>query len=872
MGLYEILAPIGAGGMGEVYRAWDTKLGRDVALKVLPESFAGDPERMARFEREAQVLASLNHPNIATIHGLEESGGVRALVMEVVEGPTLAERIAHRAMPLDEALLIAKQIAEGLEYAHERGIIYRDLKPANVKLTADGKVKILDFGLAKALEAPVPAGNPSISPTLTLEGTRAGVILGTAAYMAPEQARGAIVDKRADIWAFGVVLYEMLTGKRLFEGETISDTLAAVLTKEPELERVPANLRRLLQCCLQKDPKQRLQAIGDWRLLLEKTPEIAVPARRMWLWPSVAAMLLVMLGLVSFLQFRRKPPAEPRVVRFTIPLPEKGILGEFLSLSPDGKRFAFTVSVGSSVQLWMRALDSLQSHPLAGTEGTDGVPFWSFDSRYIVFWTGGKLKKIDVSGGPPQTLCDVPLLVFRGFWTRDNKIVFGSATGVLQVAAGGGVPSRLTTVDRTRQEMYHGVPALLPDGRHFVFQRYAPGSVENGGIYLASLDTKPEAQGLKRLLPDLSMPFYVPSLEPATPNVGYLLFVREGTLMAQRFDGGRLELTSDPVPVAERLGDFGAYSVSETGTLVYTTGDSTYRRLTWYDRQGKATGTAWTPGQTSELNLSRDGSRVAVANLTSARDIWVFEFARDVSNRLTNGPGLNLRPVWSPDGSRIVYSSYEAGGFWMLANPASGAGKEELLRKSDSEMCANDWSRDGRYLLFQENDSNAQGRSHLWFLPMDGDRKPTPYFHSEFNENSGQFSPDGRFVAYVSDQSSSDEVYVSSFPDPNAVRLPISHGGGYQPRWRRDGKELLYFSPDGMLMSVDVTLSPVFKAGVPKVLFQSQIYAGSVPSNIWGRAFWDISPDGQHFLINTISSDTSATLTVVLNWQAALKK
>jgi eukaryotic-like serine/threonine-protein kinase len=626
-----------------------------------------------------------------------------------------------------------------------------------------------------------------------------------------------------------------------------------------------------------RDVKTRLRDIGEARIALQnagKEPEVAANAastsRFAWMaWPA-GVFLLTTLGL-SLLHFREMPPAEPRVVRFTIPLPEKGILGPFLSLSPDGRRLAFSVSGEGSTRLWVRALDSLQSHPLVGTEGTGGVPFWSFDSRNIVFWMGGKLKKIDVSGGPPQTLCDVPLSVYRGFWTRDNRIVFGSATGVFQIAAGGGVPSPLTTVDGTRQETYHGVPALLPDARHFVFQRFAPASVENGGIYLASLDAKPDAQGLKRLLPDQSMPFYVPSLDPVTPNAGYLIFVREGTLMAQPFDAARLELSGDAIPIAERVGAFGAYSVSETGTLVYAASGSSERRLTWYDRHGKVTGTAWIPRQYSELNLSPDGSRVAIEDQTSAKDvdIWVFEFARDVSTRLTNGH-FNFHPVWSSDGSRIVYSSTEGSGFQMLVKSASGTGKEDLLRKSNSPMYSNDWSRDGRFLLFQENDT--RGKNHLWFLPIVGERKPTPYLHSEFNENAGQFSPDGRFVTYVSDQSGSDEVYVSSFPEPNAVRLPISHGGGYQPRWRRDGKELLYFSGDGMIMSVDVTLSPVLKVGVPKALFQAPVYTAGSLRYSGGREYWDIAPDGQRFLINTISGDASATLTVVLNWQAALKR
>jgi eukaryotic-like serine/threonine-protein kinase len=879
LGPYEILSPIGAGGMGEVYRARDNQLDRDVAIKVLPAAVAQHPDRLARFEREAKVLAALNHPNIAMIYGLED----RAIVMELVEGPTLAERLAAGAIPLTESLKIATQIADALEAAHEKGVVHRDLKPANVKVREDGTVKVLDFGLATALQSSTrEAGSAANSPTLTMGATEVGVILGTASFMSPEQAAGRPVDRRADIWSFGVVLWEMLTGKRLFEGESVSHTLADVLRAEIDFSKLsastPAPIRDLLKRCLDRDLKTRLRDIGEARIAIQRylanptgaAETIAAPSRsRLGVIASTVAVVTTLsLAALAFIHFREKPPAAPEVVRFTIPLPEKGGFGQYLSLSPDGRRVAFIISGEGGTRLWVRALDSLQWHPLAGTEGADGVPFWSFDSHYIVFWTGGKLKKIAASGGPPLTLCDVPTRIMRGFWTRDNRIVFGSQTGVFQVSAGGGVASPLTTLDPARQETYHGVPALLPDGRHFVFQRYAPGSVENGGVYLASLDAKPEAQGLKRLLPDQSMPAYAPSLDPAAPHSGHLLFVRDNTLMAQPFDAARLELFGDAVPIAEQIATFGAYSVSETGALVYATSATEDRRLTSYDRQGKATGPAWTTGQYLELNTSRDGSRAAVVSVTNGADIWIFEFARKVSVRLTNGPGNNLRPVWSPDGRRIAYTSNEGGRYQMRVKSASGAGKDELIRKSNLPMYSNDWSRDGRFLLYQEFDEKR--KSHLWFLSMDGDPKPTPYLRSEFNEQGGLFSPDGRFVAYVSDQSGSYEVYVSSFPDPNTVRMPISHGGGYQPRWRGDGKELLYFSGDRTLMSVDMTLSPVLKAGIPRVLFQAPIFAGAANND--GREFWDIAPDGQHILVNTTAGDSSAPLNFVLNWQAGLKK
>ena len=575
LGPYEILAPIGAGGMGEVYRAQDTKLGRDVAIKVLPESFAHDAERMARFEREAQVLASLNHPHIATIYGLERARRP-ALVMELVEGPTLAERIGGRAMPLDEALPIAKQIAEGLEYAHEKGIIHRDLKPANVKLTADGNVKILDFGLAKALEAPVPAGNPSISPTLTLAGTQAGVILGTAAYMAPEQARGATVDKRADIWAFGVVLYEMLTGKQPFAGETVSDTLAAVLKTEPEWEAIPARLRRLVRRCLEKNPKRRLRDIGEARVVIEdvlagSAEEQAVtaaprPIAYSWLLPLspwLSAALLLTTLVLSWLYFRQAPPAE-RVVRTTIALPAKAVVDSF-ALSPDGRYLTLSARVDGARRLWLRPLDALDPQLLPGTEDA-GYPFWSPDSRYIGFFAQGKLKKIAVSGGPVRNLCDA--VDGRGAtWNREGVIVFAPSAvspDLQRVPADGGVPSSVT---RAESGVHRRFPIFLPDGHRVLYLANSSKTPSQNGIFLTSLDAKEN----RRLLPDLSNAFYVP---PGAGRHGaQILFVRNGVLMAQPVHPATLQLAGEASPVADGVGQgvlgFFWFSVSGDASLAF---------------------------------------------------------------------------------------------------------------------------------------------------------------------------------------------------------------------------------------------------------------------------------------------------------------
>jgi Tol biopolymer transport system component len=683
--------------------------------------------------------------------------------------------------------------------------------------------------------------------------------------MAPEQAKGKVVDKRADIWAFGVVLYELLTGRQLFQGEDVSDTLAHVLTKQPEWDQVPDRARRLLRDCLEKDPKQRLRDIGDAKRLV--TEVAADPAHSVsrsshvlrnvaWI---VAALSIASAAGVSFLHFREAPPSAPEIVRYSISVPN---LGGFpnLSVSPDGRRVVFRALTGSGARLWVHSLDSLDSRPLTGTEEVNGLPFWSPDSRWVVFGAQGKLKKIEAFGGPPQTLCEIPGNLRGGFWTSDNRIVFGTASGGLrQVAAGGGTPTPVTIAESGPNE----APALLGDERHFVSARGGGG--ENDGIYLGSLDAKPEAQGSKRLLAGFSQPAYAP---PSAGGVGHILFVREGTLMAQPLDSAGLQLAGDAVPVAEQVAanQVGEYSISSTGVLVYANGGGGGgRQLTWYDRQGKPGDNVWTPGAYNELTLSPDATRVAVVRAGPA-ETWIFEFARGASTRLT--PSGGTQQVWSPDGNRVVFRS---AGTELHIKAASGAGNEDVLLKASHAVQAKDWSRDGRFLLYEEQDPKTKW--DLWVLPVAagaaGEGKPVAFLHSEFNETDGKFAPDGRFVAYVSDESGKSEVYVSPFPDPKGGKVTISNGGGYQPRWRRDGKELLYFTGDGKLMSVDVTLSPAFKAAAPKVLFQAPIWGGGASTN---QDRWDMTPDGKRFLINTIAGETSTPLTVVLNWQAALKK
>jgi len=857
LGPYEILAPLGAGGMGEVYRAKDTKLKRDVALKVLPSAVAADPERLARFQREAEVLAALNHPNIAQIYGVED----QALVMELVEGES-----PKGPMPFDEAWKIARQIAAGLDYAHEKGIVHRDLKPANIKVTPDGVVKLLDFGLAKAFTSqPAASGNQENSPTLTMHATQLGMILGTAGYMAPEQARGKPVDRRADIWAFGVVLYELLTGERLFQGEDVTETLAAIVKEQPDLSRAPREVQRLLRKCLEKDPKRRLRDIGDADELLDapaKPPAAAAPAssgsllgKAGWI---AAAVLAVALGALGWVQLRARPAASVSTVRFQIAAPEGAGVGGPV-IAPDGKLVVYP----DGDRLWIHALNSLEARPLPGTENTlVNQSFWTVDSRFVVFGRTGKLWKVDVAGGPPQALCDLPGILVSGFSTPDGRIIFVSVPGgVQEVAVGGGTFSALPNQVSGGVDLRGGNP-LLPDGRHFVYG-LGGGIGVGSGIYVASLDGRESA---KQLLPDRSSVGFAPEDEGG----GYLLFRRESTLLAQRFDTKQLGLVGDPFPVAQGVVQF---NVSAAGTLVYRSGAE--RKLTWFDRQGKALETAWTSAGFGELNLAPDGSRVAAVRVeTGSRPAtWLYEFARATSTRLVP-QGSSVKPVWAPDGNRLVFSTAaDTRSFALYEIPVSGSGKETaLLPKSESANYAWDWSKDGRWLLYSVVDPKT--KEDLWVLPMQGplqsNAKPEPFLVTDATETDGAFSPDGRYVAYVSDESGKFEVYVRSFPAAGGAKWVVSSGGGYQPRWRRDGKELLYFTAEGRMMSVDVTPGSTFHASVPKFLFQVPIYGGGATTS---NHYWDIAPDGQRFLINTYGRDSAAaSMTVVLNWQAELKK
>jgi serine/threonine protein kinase/Tol biopolymer transport system component len=746
LGHYTILTPIGSGGMGEVYRAHDPKLKRDVAIKVLPAAFVRDPERLSRFQREARLLAAPNHPNIAAIYGVEDSGATHALVMELAEGPTLTDRIHQGPIPIDEAIPIARQMAEALEYAHEHGIIHRDLKPANVKVSPDDTVKILDFGLAKALETKLSAEDIANSPTISQMATKAGVLLGTAAYMSPEQAKAKPVDRRADIWAFGCALYEMLTGQRAFRGDTVADTLAAVLEERAGLVETsggdsdsrPSSLATLL--AERRDARIALEEI------LSDAPEPAAVGQsqgvqhRLWLVSGIACLFVLATALLTFLNLHQEPHLG-QSVRFEISLPENLKGGGAFRISPDGSKLAF-IAAGEDgrTRLWVRSLDAVDAHPLDGTEGALMYPTWSPDSRSIAFWADGKVNRISVSGGPPQMVCSVPQFVL-GAWTPDDKIVFGSGGGIMQVSALGGSPFFLTT------ERYGASLSLLPDGRHFVYMQESE-EQRGHGIYVASLDTGPEAQLPKKLLDDFTAVAYAPSSDPA---VGYLLFVRGatgigglGTLMAQRLDTRRLDLTGKPISIAENVSNNG-FSASATGVLVYMARGS--------------------PGIYRTLALSPDGKRLAFERTdpktANVHNIWLYDFARGSATRFTFDSAWDSNPVWSPDGSQIAFGSNRGGEFDLYEKDANLLGQDELLFKSAEHKLPSSWSPDGRALLYYNPTSPRL--SLLSVRGSEADRNPVLMERSDFNQIGGSFSPDGRWIAYLSDESGRNEIYVRSF-------------------------------------------------------------------------------------------------------------
>ena len=826
-----------------MYRATDTTLGRQVAIKVLPEAFAQDAERLARFEREAKTLASLNHPNIAAIYAVEKSGGITALVMELVEGDDLSQRIAKGAIPIDEALPIAKQIAEALEAAHEQGIIHRDLKPANIKVRAEGTVKVLDFGLAKAMD-PTGAMSPlnSMSPTITTPAmTQAGMILGTAAYMSPEQTRGKPVDKRADIWAFGAVLYEMLTGTRAFPGEDLTDTLAAVVRAEPNWTLLPAGLPSALgvylKRCLQKDPKQRIPDIAAMRLALEGAFETAAPqataaslsaaprGRLVWMAAfGVAAALAAALTMPALRHLRETLPPPPET-RLGITTPATAEPDSF-ALSPDGRQIVFVASGDGESRLWLRPLGVTTAQPLVGTDGAT-YPFWSPDSRSI---------------------------------------------GLLRVAATGGPVTAVTTLGP--QQSTHESPLFLPDGRRVLFT--VSGVPDVQGVYLGALD----GSAPTRLTPDLSSASFLPAWPgDASAGDGWLLWGRAGTLVAQRLDLDQQTLVGDPVTVADgaaRTSGFRRWSVSAPGLVAYRTVTSNQRQLIWVDTSGAARGTVGDPdGSLEHPKVSPDGRRVVVARTVLGNtDLWLLDGAR--TSRMTFDPARDVQPVWSPDGTRVVFTSFRTGTGQLYQMRTNGVGGEERLVASDRNMPPTSWSRDGRFLLSFSTDPQTNG--DVWVVPMVGDHTPSLFLQTPFREAYGAFSPDGRWVAYHSNASGRYEIYVRPFVPPvgpnSATGTPaaaasgqwqVSTDGGIMPVWRPDGGALYYLNPAGEMMAAPITVvGDALEPGAPAVLFPTRIYGGGEDTG-QGRQY-DVAPDGR-FLINTELPGNAAPITLIQNWQ-----
>ena len=890
LGPYEITALLGQGGMGQVWRAHHVALRRDDALKVLPDTFAADPERLSRFQREAQVLASLNHSNIAQVYGLQDVDGTPAIVMELVEGPTLADRIAQGPLALDEVLAIARQIALALEAAHEHGVIHRDLKPSNVKLRPDGTVKVLDFGLAKVFESEGRAPSPSsMSPTITSPAlaTGVGVILGTAAYASPEQARGRTVDKRADIWAFGVVLYEMVTGRRLFEGEDLTETIAAVVKSEPDLSGVPAQLQRLLRRCLEKDPRKRLRDIGDvWELLdAEPVAVAAVPARRQPIVPwAVAAVLLTAVGALAFVHFR-ETPAVPLTVEFLLDPPSETTFGNIYGAyapSPDGRHVVISAARGGAPpSLWLRSLDSMTARLLPGTE-TANVPTWSPDSRSIAFVVAaeGKLKRIDIAGGAPFTLADVPRpgeVLPAGSWNRDGVILFGSTAGLQRVSATGGGAALLTRVNPEAGESGHGYPQFLPDGRRFLY--FVASSDPNvQGVYAGSLES-PETR--EQILRTAAKAVYAPA---RPPHPAYLLWMQEQTLVAQRFDADTLTREGDPVPVADDIGlnpnfpSRAAFWASAAGSLIYfATPPDVKRQLVWMSRDGRRLEGAIPDDAYVTLALSRDGRWLAAERNVSPGttqanlDIWVWEFARQTMTRLTFDSSREGGPVWSPDGAHLAFYSSRDGVTQIYRKNSSGTGTEERLTDGPLGKVPLDWSRDGRFLLYRQRHA-GDANWDLMVLPLEGGREPIAVVATEFNENVARFSPDGRWIAYQANDTGRAEIYLRPFQADGSGAQPgsrwqISNTGGSDMKWRDDGRELYYEALDGRIMAVGVQAGPGgVRIDTPRALFSADLAVGQLHS-------FDATPDGERFLLmlNPRNQDQVVRLTVVTGWQAKLR-
>ena len=877
LGPYEIIAPLGAGGMGEVYRARDTRLERTVAIKVLPEHLSCNPDSKQRFEREARAISSLNHPHICTLYDVGSQDGIDFLVMEYLEGQTLADRLQKGALPLEQVLKIGIEIADALDKAHRQGIVHRDLKPGNIMLTKSG-AKLMDFGLAKpaqaALIASASVGAPTLSNRLTVEGT----FVGTFQYMAPEQLEGKDADVRSDIFAFGAVLYEMTTARPAFSGESKATLIAAILSSEPPLicslqpvERLA--LERVVRTCLAKDPGRRFWCAHDLMLQLEsiqneipEAMEPSVASRRIerLVWAIACAVLLISAVVLYFI----RPALQARPIRFDVLPPEKaGFVTEVeehnLAISPDGRVLAFVTDSGGQRRIWLRPLNKLAAQPLSGTEGA-ASPFWSPDSRYLGFFADGKLKKVPASGGTPQILCSVSGVAEAGSWGPDERILFTEFEGrdaIFVVFASGGEPTALLDSKAVAFGSFRW-PYWLPDGKHFLFLSWD--EKESPCIRAASIESP---KGVC-VLPVASRVEFAQ---------GHLIYVRERALVAQPFDIGSLRATGEPVPLANRLPYFltgwAPFSVSRDGVLAYQAGEIS-SRLTWVNRKGEILQTIGEAAPYNSINLSPDGHRL-VAEVQDPEkfesDLWIYDLARGVSTRFTSQTGLESSPVWSPDAHQIAFAAHGNRPSNLMVKETGGGDSKLMVPDSGNFQFPSDWSRDGRFFAYSQFDTETH--FDIWVLPLTDDGKPFPFLRTQFNEVTMKFAPDGRWVAFASDASGRLEVYLRSFPE-GGDEVRVSASGGSEPQWRHDGKELFYFSGDGQLMAVPVVTGKTITVGKPVALFDLKAVGvfdiGPIKSGLF--PIFDPSPDGQRFVTIVGGNRAALPITVVLDWKQELKQ